>query len=79
MDTAAYGSDTSTAGVHAAAVARTLTWAEESAARGDYEDALAWLGVLDVIGERLPHAYAEKRGAWRRALTEQHCVADSRV
>jgi hypothetical protein len=39
---------------HAAAVTNTLTWAEESATRGRYADALAWLGVLDVIGEQLP-------------------------
>jgi hypothetical protein len=56
---------------HRAAVANTLTWAEESAARGDYMDALAWLNVLDAIREPLPSDYEIKRLDWRRALVEQ--------
>jgi hypothetical protein len=57
---------------HRAAVANTLTWAEESAARGDYADALAWLSVLDTIRETLPEEYELKRIDWRRALVERH-------
>jgi hypothetical protein len=56
---------------HLAAVARTLTWAEESAARGDHSDALAWMSVLEAIGEDLSGEYATKRRAWRRALAAQ--------
>lgn len=56
---------------HRAAVANTLSWAEESAARGDYVNALAWLNVLDAIRETLPEAYEIKRDDWRRALVEQ--------
>lgn len=57
---------------HRVAVANTLSWAEESAARGDFVNALAWLNVLDAIRETLPETYENKRLAWRRALVEQH-------
>ena len=57
---------------HRAAVANTLTWAEESAARGDYANALAWLSVLDAIRETLPEEYEVKRLDWRRVLVERH-------
>src|ERR1700757_4804965 len=57
---------------HLAAVATTLAWAEESATHGDYAAALAWLNVLDVIGEKLPDEYESKRVGWRRALAERH-------
>ncbi len=55
---------------HRAAVGRTLSWADEAASGGDYGDALAWLGVLDAIGEDLPAEYGSKRLAWRLALVE---------
>jgi hypothetical protein len=57
---------------HRAAVANTLSWADESAARGDYVNALAWLNVLDAIRETLPEEYEGKRLDWRDALFEQH-------
>lgn len=57
---------------HRVAVANTLSWAEESAARGDYGNALAWLNVLDAIREALPEEYEVKRLDWRRALVAQH-------
>jgi hypothetical protein len=53
-------------------VANTLTWTEESAARGDYVNALAWLTVLDAIRETLPGAEEIKRLDRRQALLEQH-------
>ena len=56
---------------HRVAGANTLSWAEESAARGDYVNALAWLSVLDAIGETLQESYEIKRLDWRRALVEQ--------
>ena len=34
---------------HLAAVARSLGWARESAARGDYADALGWVRVVEAI------------------------------
>jgi hypothetical protein len=57
---------------HRAAVANTLAWAEESAARGDYANALAWLSVLDAIRETLREEYEVKRLDWRRVLVERH-------
>jgi len=35
-------------------------------------DALAWLSVLDAIGETLPDEYETKRIDWREARAEQH-------
>ena len=52
---------------HRVAVANTLRWADESASRGDYSDALGWLQVLDVIGDELPPEYQAKRHAWRQS------------
>jgi hypothetical protein len=49
---------------HRAAVRRSLGWAQESADRGDYADALGWIRVLEAIGERLPPGYQAKRQAW---------------
>jgi hypothetical protein len=49
---------------HQAAVARTLAWADEAAARGDFADALAWLNTLTAIGEPLPARYLLKREDW---------------
>jgi hypothetical protein len=51
---------------HRAAVARTLGWADEAAARHDFHDALAWLKTLEAIGETLPDHYLRKQEAWRR-------------
>jgi hypothetical protein len=59
---------------HRAAVANTLSWADESADRGDYVNALAWLNVLDAIRETLPEEYEGKRLDWRHALFEQHTL-----
>ena len=38
---------------HARAVAQTLGWADEAAARGDHAGALEWLRTLEVIGHEL--------------------------
>ena len=53
---------------HLAAVARSLGWARESAARGDYADALGWVRVVEAIGDAIPHEYEAKRQAWLSAL-----------
>ena len=53
---------------HLAAVARSLGWARESAARGDYADALGWVRVVEAIGDPIPHEYEAKRQVWLRAL-----------
>jgi hypothetical protein len=49
---------------HLAAVARSLGWARESAARGDYADALGWVRVVDAI----PDEYEAERQAWLSVL-----------
>lgn len=36
---------------HLAAMARSLGWADESAARGDYADALGWVETVEALGE----------------------------
>jgi len=53
-------------------VARTLSSARESAARGDYADALSWLSMLDAIGHELSRADERLREAWRRIITARH-------
>jgi hypothetical protein len=52
---------------HRVAVNNTLRWADESASRGEYDDALAWLHVIEAIGDALPAEYESKRIGWRRA------------
>jgi hypothetical protein len=52
---------------HLAAVARSFGWADESAARGDYANALGWLDVIAAIGDPIPQEYQIKRRAWLRA------------
>jgi len=53
---------------HLAAVARSLRLADESAARADYYDAVAWLQVVEATGEQLPKAYETKRQTWLLAM-----------
>ena len=53
---------------HLAAVGRTLCWADESAARGDYAGALRWVETVEALGDPRPHEYETKRRFWRGAL-----------
>ncbi len=53
---------------HSAAVKRSLRWAQESADRGDYADALGWIKVLETIGERVPPSYLAKSRVWNDEL-----------
>jgi hypothetical protein len=53
---------------HAAAVAQSLRWAEESARCGDLGDALAWLTVIEATGDQLGHEYQSKRREWLAAV-----------
>jgi hypothetical protein len=53
---------------HLVAVARSLQWADEAATRGNHSDALAWLRVIEVIGDELPETYQTKRQAWLLAF-----------
>ncbi len=49
---------------HEAAVAATLAWADEAAARGDYADALGWLATVEAVGDTLTNAYHAKQRTW---------------
>lgn len=51
---------------HRLAVARTLDWADQAAARGEYGEALAWLETVEAVDFELPQPYVVKRAAWRR-------------
>lgn len=55
---------------HLAAVASSLRWAQESAARGDYADALGWVRAVEAIGDALPDGFEIKRQGWLGALAE---------
>jgi hypothetical protein len=52
---------------HAVAVAKTLGYAVDAAAEGDYPDALAWLATVEAIGDVLPQEYETMRAVWRLA------------
>lgn len=53
---------------HRAAVARTLQWADGCAARGEYADGLAWLAMIEKLGDTLPPEYEDKRQRWTASL-----------
>jgi hypothetical protein len=52
---------------HAVAVRHTLSWADEAAADRDYAGALAWLDVIEAIGDRLSEEHQRKRATWALA------------
>lgn len=52
---------------HRAAVRRTISWADEAAARRDFAGALEWLAVIEAIGDRLSAPQLARRRAWARA------------
>jgi hypothetical protein len=56
---------------HLAAVARSLEWAQESAERGDYADALGWIQAVKATGEQLSPPDEAKRLEWQNALTNR--------
>jgi hypothetical protein len=62
---------------HLAAVARSFSWAEEAAARGEYADALSWVAVVEAIGDLIPVEYQTKRRAWLSALAENRARNDA--
>ena len=55
---------------HLAAVARSLGWAQESADRGDYADALGWVQAVEATGDRLSTAQRATHQVWRKALAD---------
>jgi hypothetical protein len=56
---------------HLEAVTRSLRWAQESAQRGDYPDALAWIQVVEATGSELPPGFQDKRQAWLDAISSE--------
>lgn len=56
---------------HEAAVRRTLDLADEAAARGDFDDALAWLAAIEAMGDDLPAEYVGQQRAWRLTGPQQ--------
>jgi hypothetical protein len=52
---------------HHAALQRTIRWAEEAAARGDYPTAFSWLAAIEAVEGELPKALEAKRRAWAGA------------
>jgi hypothetical protein len=57
---------------HLAAVAGSLASAEDSAARGDYADALAWIEVIEAVGDQIPHEFQTKRDGWLAAEQDRN-------
>jgi hypothetical protein len=46
---------------HRAAVARSLGWADDAAARDDYTDALSWLSTIEAVGDQLARYHAKRQ------------------
>jgi hypothetical protein len=55
---------------HAEIIARTLRWADQAAARQDYDEALRWAETVRGLGNALPDDYETKRRRWRQALEQ---------
>ena len=53
---------------HAAIIGRTLRWADEAAARGDYAEAVRWVDTVRGLGQDLPDEYEAKQQTWLNAL-----------
>ena len=53
---------------HAAIIARTLAWADESAARGEYVEAVRWVETVRDMGHDLPSEYEANRDMWLSAI-----------
>ena len=51
---------------HQRAVARSLGLAREAAGRSDFDDALAWLGVVATVDGGLPAQWERARACWLR-------------
>jgi hypothetical protein len=49
---------------HRRAVRRSLSWAEEAAAEGDYATALSWLAALEAAEGELPPGVGARRREW---------------
>lgn len=54
---------------HERAVASTLGFAREAAAKGDFAGALEWLGVVGILDGALPAGWEQTRSLWLGART----------
>jgi hypothetical protein len=48
------------------AVEQTLSWAQEAAERGAFDEALDWLDVVDQVDKALPAEWEDVRLTWRQ-------------
>jgi hypothetical protein len=53
-------------GRHARAVAQSLRFAQEAADRGDYREALSWLGAVEAADGALSPEWKQTRGLWQQ-------------
>ena len=60
---------------HRAAIARTLSWAEEAAAKEDYSTALSWLATIEAVEGRLTADLDAKQRAWARSARSRRAHA----
>jgi hypothetical protein len=51
---------------HELAIGQSLRFAEAAAAGGNFDDALAWLRVVERVEGELPHEWQRARAAWVR-------------
>jgi hypothetical protein len=65
----------STAERHRAAVARTLSWAEEAAATGHFSTALSWLATIEAVEGGLSPALDAKQRDWARSARSRRVHA----
>jgi hypothetical protein len=56
---------------HERAVANTLGFAREAAARGDFAGALEWLGVVEIVDGALPAGWELTRASWLRSQASE--------
>ncbi len=49
---------------HSTAIAHSLGWADDAAARDNHTDALSWLRTIEAIGDELTPEYHTKRQTW---------------
>jgi hypothetical protein len=51
------------------ALAQTLGWAQEAADRADFDEAIDWLHVVELVHGALPDEWTPTRQAWRTLAT----------
>lgn len=63
---------------HLAAVTNSLAWAQQSADRGDYADAIGWLEAVEATGHQLSPAHQTKHRAWQAAAAHSPALHNLR-